>query len=234
MKHIISISFLVLFFCQCNIIKLQKNNLLTDSKPELQQCSSSLAYEQELDSLYNSIDSDWRQDSLFEMRAKYSSSRKFNEYCKHQYLGCKLNPPPPPPPPSPILKKYFNIPKDVRLKMYPFNEYDSISIHLIGDSRTIILDKLHKSILSDIVFNYAYNGIEDISYYEPAHTKAVIKFYNTLNGTNRFVETSFGGRVNTNFTEYEHSQFDIDQGKFELFLKKTNKIIYNNTIKTKQ
>ncbi len=51
-------------------------------------------------------------------------------------------------------------------------------------------------------------------------TMAVIKFYNTHNGMNRFVSLYYGGEVKTDFTEFELSQFDINKEKFELFLKK--------------
>lgn len=166
---------------------------------------------------------EWQRDVLFEMRQKYSSPKKFNKYCMYKYTLCKLNPPPPPPSSTKhiVLKKYFNIPKDVRLNMYPFNEYDSITIHLYSENRTILLDKLNKSILSDIVFNYTIDDRGGTVYHLTEDTMAMIKFYNTHYGLNRFVSLYYGGEVKTDFTEFELSQFDINKEKFELFLKKT-------------
>ena len=162
---------------------------------------------------------EYHNDILFEMREKYSSTKKFNEYCKNRYILCKENSPPPPP--SLVLKKIFKIPKSIRLEMFPFNEYDSVVIVANESKDTIILSYQFKLALSDLMFNYSYDGYF-YKVYENFDEKNVwykILFFNTKKNTYKFIEWFVGGEHNTNFTEYEFSQLDIDENKIDKFVK---------------
>ncbi len=79
-------------------------------------------------------------DLLFDKRQKYSTKKSFNEYCKVMYIQYKENSPPPPPPSNPSLKKMFNIPYYERLKLYPFNEFDSITL-IINNSMLLLVSR---------------------------------------------------------------------------------------------
>ena len=161
-------------------------------------------------------------DVLFETRKKYSSKNNFAEYCMYKYMECKI-PLTPPTPFDPKLKRYFRIPKKVLLDIFPFNDCDSIVLHLVQADKKIVLNQRQKLIFADVVFNYSYNNMEDEWYKQCDRTGCVrIKFifHDSLTQTNKYVELLYGGQVRTDFTPYELSQFPIDWGKIELFLKK--------------
>lgn len=157
-------------------------------------------------------------NTLLDMRAKYSSKRNFNRYCMREYIASKDLPPAPPLMIKP-LKKMFRIPKSVRMNMYPFHEYDTISIdiHSTDSSKTIILDTSLKIKLSNILFNYAYT---DITFnFEIIDEDIHIFFKNTQNGTTKYLKYHYSGDCYTDFTEAEIAEIGIDKYKIFFFLR---------------
>jgi hypothetical protein len=164
-------------------------------------------------------------DTLLAMREKYSSKKKFNEYCMYRYIASKGFSPMPIFHPVSLLKKMFNIPKKDRLKMYPFNKYDSISIYSLYDNKTIILDTFLKYKLSNLIFNYSYKGIITEAYnftnFED-EVKISILFCNTHNSACKYINYYISGICDTNFTDFELSQLDLDRTKIEFFIEQLN------------
>jgi hypothetical protein len=173
------------------------------------------------------IGQEWVRDTLFRIREKHSSNRQFNKYCKYQYILCKNILPSAPSPVTQrsLLRKMFFIPKSVRLKMYPFTEYDSISISLTISNTKIVLDNSLKLKLSNIMFNYSYKEWT-IEYHNfVSYTNEIeytISFYNTINSSHKYINFHYSGLYDTNFTDFELSQLDLDRTKIEFFIEKLN------------
>lgn len=161
-------------------------------------------------------------DNLYEKRERYSTKSKFNKFCKYKYLLCKDSPPPPPPPTIPKLIKYFKIPKNIRLNMFPFNKCETILLEFSDENKILKLNNNENDILSNIVFNYSYEiYFGELYSYTNFVDKIKVSLFFKLKDSQeiKYYKYLSSGEVETNFTNYELTQFDIDKNKIELLIK---------------
>jgi ABC-type microcin C transport system permease subunit YejE len=120
----------------------------------------------------------------------------------------------------------FKIPLEQRLIMYPFNEFDTIIVNIRDVSKPLILNKQSKNVLSNIAFNYSYTdyGGDFFTFTNYEDIVRIAFFFKNINSSkNRYIKLYNSNTIETNFTDYERTQFDIDMQKMKLFLFKLEK-----------
>lgn len=143
---------------------------------------------------------------------------------------------------SPKYSKMFSIKKEDRMKIYPFNKYDSIYItspnfiKKVEESRNYLEDKYHNSIrmlteaekikLSDILFNYhkTYDlfrigeknklGCDCIQSEYPQ----IILLFKKNGKFEKFIAFPDNGKDRYNFTNEEYQNFDWSMEKERMVL----------------
>lgn len=168
-------------------------------------------------------------------------------YTKEIILKSKkiTNPPPPPFEDKSKFLKMFAIPKQKRLKLFPFTIYDSVYVtipNIIGNvnEQTNYMDekyhgykelvtKRDKELISDVLFNYyKLNDLYHISTsmtnnvgcdcLEAEYPKAILLFYKNGKPLN-FLSLHTYGNSTTNFKRAELKAFDLTDEKEEMILK---------------
>lgn len=168
-----------------------------------------------------------------------------NKY-KSEQIWVKQNNPPKGPQEKvyPKIKRMFSIPLEKRMKLYPFNQYDSIYIanpvylKNINEPRNYmdekyhnekrLLSKIEKDKFSDILFNYYYLnsfGVitrihEEIGYdcIQFEYPKIILLF--KRNGKfEKYIAFPDNGLNRYNFSNQEWSNFDWSMEKEDMILK---------------
>jgi len=145
---------------------------------------------------------------------------------------------------SPRLKRMFSIPLEKRMKLYPFNEYDSIYIanpvylKNISEPRNYmdekyhnekrLLSKIEKDKLSDILFNHYYlnsfgvitrlheeMGCDNIQFEYPK----IILLFKRKGKFEKYIAFPDNGLNRYNFSNQEWNNFDWSMEKEDMILK---------------